>query len=75
MTRGQFDGIIKHIEKNLDGQGYYVEVYTATEMFCGPLKACIAGRGDTVIVADEDHKQPDRFIDVSAITVVRGPIL
>lgn len=90
MKRGQFDGIIQHMERDLGGQGYEIEIRTAECRYRGALLPKIPGREDVVAmtldvnynnVPREDYSASDdlralfTYLDVEAIVSVRGPIL
>lgn len=83
MKRHQFDGIIQHIEKDLEGAGYEIQISTRGAAHVGALLPSIEGRADIVVFELSDRmagapvEKEERivYIDVEAIVAVRGPIL
>lgn len=81
MDNGQFEGIIKMIEKGRDGDGYHIEV----TMRCGERISgawgYVTARKDTIYVKEvlsgpstiKDDPLP-LYIDIKAIERVRGPL-
>jgi hypothetical protein len=82
MTQDQFNAITENMEADLEGQGYFIRVYTAVGVFHGAFRCLHNKPGQPLIAIDLAQQmgvaksaQPDVFIPLSDIQAIEGPFL
>lgn len=80
MTEHEFEHVIKEIEKGLEGDGYYVKLFTPSNVFTGALfYPGTRARGTAKMIGIQtpslkDGESRQTFLYVDQVVAVEGPI-